>query len=211
MILKINNIEFSFKNQGSDLMSDNDNLGLGHLIIPGPMCKRFAKECGDGLIPHYDREQTDDVRGLSEHECYNSDTQIVLMNYLFNKKRKYKLEYYGLDPFWICHDSFHAQHDVYGGEVQGIRSGIELERLFQGAERAKELKIGMTADTLIKLQANWKLRWRMWEGDRTTPFKMWEFYKYLRNDEEREIAEWYSDNPSVYKTPTSRQTTLYPL
>jgi hypothetical protein len=198
MKVQIENIEFNFKQCGSDLLRDEDNLGIAHLIMPGKMADRFARE-NDGLIPHYDEEETRDARG-SEHECYNSDTQIVLMHWLFKKRRKYKIDYYGLDPFWICHDSFHAKHDVWGMEVQNVYSRLELERLLQGAERAKKLGVGMTADTLIKLQTRWKSRWTFWEGNKYIHFNMTEFYKYM-DDEQREIAEFWESDPQSYQSP----------
>lgn len=201
MKLQINNIEFNFRQAGSDLLSDQENLGIGHLIMPGRMAQRFRKECGwsEGQIPHYGRYETEDAG--SDHECYNTDTQIVLMNWLFDKRRKYKIDYYGIDPFWICHDSFHAQNDVYCNEVGYITSWIERERLLQGAERAKELGIGMLADTVLKLQRDWQGRWKHFE-DRSsiTPLDIEAFYPYLRDDTEREIAEFWAECPEIYQT-----------
>ncbi len=202
MLLQINNIEFNFKQCGSDLINDQENLGIGHLIMPGNMAKRFAKECAcndQPQIPYYEIDETQYAG--SDHECYNSDTQIVLMNWLFDKKRKYKIDYYGIYPFWICHDSFHAQNDVWSYQVSGINSWIERQRLLQGAERAKELGIGMLADTLLKLDTNWISRWKWTESNSLEPLKISEFYKYLRNDSEKEIYDFYEGSPDEYKTP----------
>lgn len=190
MKIAIDNITYNFIQQGSDHMLDEENLGLAHLIIPGPICKRFVKEVGlktDGgkpLIPHYDEYDMENLHLGSEHECFNADTQIVLMDYLFAKRRKYKLDYYGLDPYWLFHDSFHAKNDVYNGEMGQVDSSLEYERLLQGAEFAKSKGFEMQPETVAKLDANWKSRWKYRESSNMTSFKYEDFNKFM--DEEKQ-------------------------
>lgn len=201
MKVQINNITFNYKFAGSDALPDQDNLGIGHLIIPGTMSWRFAKEEGGGIIPHYGTEESKDaVSTRSDHECYNSDTQIVLMHWLFKKQRKYNLDYYGLDAFWLFHDSLHAKHDVWGGEVQGIWSSVEKERLISGAQYAYKNGVCITADTLIKLELDWTRRWRRARESSPESFNPEEFLKYM-NSLEREKAEYYLCDPEMYRTP----------
>lgn len=198
MQVQIDNIIYNFINQSSDHLQDSENLGLAHLIIPGPMCKRFAKEVGhqtpEGkpLIAHYDSHDMQDISLGSDHECYNSDTQIVLMSYLFGKRRKYELDYYGLDPFWLFHDSFHAKNDVWGGEVQGIWSGLEYERLLQGAEFAKSKGVLMLPETIAKLSEAWVSRWKWNQIGSIHPFKERDFYKFL-SEEDIDQLDFYLD------------------
>lgn len=188
MKVQINNIEFDFHYQGSHHVDDEDNLGIAHLLIPGPMSVRFARECGeDGMLPHYARED-EKVNKESSHDCYNTDTQIVLMHYLFKKQRKYKLEYCGLDPFWLFHDSLHAQNDVYGNEVNNIRSHIERDRLLAGAEFAASKGVHILADTVMKIQDAWHSRWSFWERSSMAQLKGWEFQRFM-TPEQVEVFE----------------------
>lgn len=199
MKVQINNIEFRFFNQGSDLLPDKDNLGLAHLTIPGRMTDRFRRECGlTELInnrqiyrmPHYDICDTQNMLKSSEHDCYNSDTQIVLMHWLFNKRRKYRLDYHGLDAFWLFHDSLHAENDVYSFEVDNIRSGLELQRLMEGAEYAYQNGVRITGETLAKLYANWRSRWYFREGERMAKLNVRDFFKYT-SKRQANIADRY--------------------
>lgn len=193
MKIQINNIEFNYWNQGSDLMSDKENIGLAHLTIPGNMSKRFAHECGikdDGrfIIPHYDYDDMKNhVEFGSDHDCYNSDTQIVLMHWLFQKQKRYKIDYSGLDPFWLFHDSFHAENDVYSNEVNNIYSYIEYQRLLEGAEFAFSKGFEMQPETLAKLNATWSSRWKFREGKNFTPFKYWDFNKFMDKEKQDEL------------------------
>ena len=188
MKVEVENITFNFKKTGSDLLPDEENLGISYLFIPGTMLLRFKNEFYG--IPHYDEEEEKDAKDQSIHQCYNTDTQIVLMSYLFDKKRKYKLDYHGMDPFWICHDHFHAKNDVYGGEVNGINSYTEKQRLLQGAEYAKEKGIYISVDTVMKLDRMWRGRWQIFEGDRMEKLRGWEFAPYMKK-KEKEILEMY--------------------
>ncbi len=180
-------------------MPDEENLGLAHLLIPGAMATRFAKECGPQhdsgryLLPRYsDLEEMDGVSKHSSHECYNADTQIVLMNWLFAKRRKYKLEYQGLDPFWLFHDSFHAENDVYSNEVNNIYSYVERTRLLEGAEFAQSKGVFMLPETVAKLDANWRNRWKFREQNTMTPLQVHEFYQFM-TPEDQEQCDFYID------------------
>lgn len=190
MKIQINNIRYNFIKQGSDHLPDDENLGLAHLIIPGSMADRFRRECGHDRIcvpdgrsvypfPHYDEYDMQDVSSRSEHNCFNADTQIVLMNWLFEKKRTYHLDYYGLDPYWLFHDACHAESDVMGYAVWGINSYTEWTRLLEGAEFAKKHNISMKAETLILLENAWRARWKYQEGSRMTEFKPTELTKFM--------------------------------
>ena len=197
MLLQTNNITWRFNYQGSDLLSDEDNLGIAHLIMPGNMAWRFSKECGwnDNVIPHYDLEDMDQISKGSDHECYNSDTQIVLMHWLFNKRRKYTLDYNGLDPFWIFHDSLHAQNDVSEYQVGGIYSTIEKQRHLDGAEYAKQNGVYIKADTVLKLEETWARRWRMREGNSFIRLDREEFRPFIHENELSLVFEdeYYED------------------
>lgn len=99
MRFRTENIEWNFTKGGNDHMSDEETLGMAYLWIDTGMLKRFKREAGLKdeatnrlLIPHYDLEQTIDATE-SNHQCYNSDTQIVLMHWLRKKQRRYKLSY----------------------------------------------------------------------------------------------------------------------
>jgi len=191
MRIQINNIEFNYWNGGSDHLCDEQNIGLAHLTMLGTMAKRFAKECGyDGCIPHYEKEDMSNVTANSDHDCYNPDTQIVLMHWLFDKKRNYKLDYQGLDPFWLFHDSFHAENDVYSYQVNNIYSNIEYYRLLEGAEFAFSKGFEMQPETVAKLDANWKRRWRGREGSNMTSFKYEDFNKFM-DEEKQEQTEMF--------------------
>ena len=186
MILQIENITWNVH-----LLNyyDEEFLGSSYLGIPENMMKRFIKECGtDKVPPHYD---IDDEVGLNSkygHECYNTDTQIVLMNWLHNKQRKYQLHYRTNDAFWICHDHFHSKNDVFSFEVSGIDSYIENERLCQGADLYKKLGHSMLASTLIKLQEVWNSRFRFRERENITPLDVTHLLKCL-SDEQLNIYE----------------------
>jgi hypothetical protein len=212
MEVQVNNITFQFRNQGSDLMRDEENLGLGHLLIPGPMGRRFLKECGwdNRVLPHYDSDDMDRLHIGSAHECYNTDTQIVLMNWLFDKRRKYKLEFYGLDPYWLFHDSMHAVRDVHCYEVSGITSWAERERLLEGAEFAARNAVYITADSVIKIAQAWSRRWKFWEGTNSAPFKMADMFPFMA-PAERDIAEYWDacGDIDAYKTNQHERSYAY--
>jgi hypothetical protein len=167
----INNIEWTFSYMSNEMLPDEENVGIADLIMPGKMFDRFAKECG-GMIPYYDREQYLDYKGCSDHACYNSDTQIVLMHHLFKKRRKYKLDYNGLDPYWIFHDSCHAENDVYCDDICCISSDNEMQRLIDGAERAAKHGIYMLPETAFKLREAWDPRWRRGPYGESSPAPM---------------------------------------
>jgi hypothetical protein len=184
MLVTINNIDWRFEYNGNDAVGDEENLGIANLFIPGPMMKRFIKECGnDGIMPHYDREDAASLdsytSGYSSHACWNSDTQIVLMHYLFNKRRRYKLTYEGLDPYWLFHDSRHAINDVYGYEVSGVYSGVEAERLVEGAELAKKSGVYMRPQTACKLLGGWRSRFKSREGSSMQDLTYRDVIKFL--------------------------------
>jgi hypothetical protein len=197
MRIQINNIEYNFIKQGSDYLPDDENLGLAHLLIPGRMADRFRRECGNSTVttpdnqrilypfPHYDGDEMDYVPTNSDHQCHNADTQIVLMNWLFDKKRKYKLTYYGLDPYWLFHDACHAENDVYCNEVSGINSCTEHFRLIEGADYAKKRGISMTGQTLHLLKQNWDRRWRSQERGYTA-LEPWLFLSYMSKKAQRD-------------------------
>lgn len=187
--LTVNNITFNYVHHGSDILNDAENLGIGHMLIDRRMLKRFIKACDlDKLIPHYDQYETADALGASTHDCWNSDTQIVLMHWLFEKKRRYTLDYYGLDPYWVYHDARHAVKDVYGFEVYGINSYVEYSRLIDGAEFAQHNGVYMSTDTLVKLNKAWYGRWRFLEGSRMQKFEYQDFKPYMEL-EDFEFAE----------------------
>lgn len=195
MWVQIENINYNFVYQSSNVLPDEDNIGLAHLLIPSPMAERFRKECGwkDNeimCIPHYGSEEMESsyIKG-SQHECYNSDTQIVLMHWLHNKRRKYHLEYQGLDPFWLFHDHFHSKHDVSGYEVGGVTSRIEKTRLMQGAEYAFENGIYIKPETVAKLDGAWNSRWKLWEGNGMTALDTHEFYQFMEPEDVDEVEE----------------------
>lgn len=119
----------------------------------------------------------------SEHDCYNSDTQIVFMNHFFNMKRKYQVPYRGMDVYWLFHDSRHAICDVYGNEIDGIYSYTEHERLIQGAELAKMYGYSMNGLTLLNLELQWKSRWIFSEKSSMQKFDSNYFYKMLSDQE----------------------------
>jgi hypothetical protein len=192
MQITTDNITWNFVKKGNDLMSDEETLGLSYLYIPGPMLKRFKRECGHKdstinrlLLPHYsiDDVYNQQVDAQSGHSCYNSDTQIVLMHYLRNKRRKYKLDYEGLDPFWIFHDMRHAKHDVWGDEVQGIWSDLEYERLLEGAEFAITKGIHISADSVYKLLDCWAARWKFREGQNYKRLSLRDFQPVMLPEE----------------------------
>lgn len=202
----VGNIEYEYIHGATGIVSEQEELGLSYITIPGAMSDRFRKECGfkDEVVnrlifPHYDRDQMFDVPRGSDHECYNSDTQIVLMHWLMNKNRKYKLKYFGLDPFWLFHDSFHAKNDVWGFEVQGIWSNVEWERLLEGAEYALKNGISISAETVAKLDAAWDNRWRRFENGNHQRFNYEEFNKFLKRSDVDHLAwmvetGYYSQN-----------------
>lgn len=200
-VIQIQNITYNFYKSGNDAMDDTSNLGLASVHIPQLITKRFAKECGwnDGVIPHYDEDETNDAKSISLHDCYNADTQIVLMNWLFDKKRKYKLDYYGMDPFWLFHDALHAQNDVHSYEVCCINSYVEKQRLLDGAEYAFKNGITMTADTIIKIGRDWRSRWRSQEQNSMEKIEISEFYKFI-DQHEIEIAEFWESDPEGYQS-----------
>jgi hypothetical protein len=186
------NITWNFKKGGNDMMSDEETLGLSYLYIPEGMVNRFKRECGHKdellnrlLLPHYDIDYVDIhiYARDSTHECYNSDTQIVLMSWLLNKKRKYVLDYQGLDPYWIFHDTRHTLNDVYSWEVSGITSHTEHYRLFEGAEYALKHGIHISADTVYKLSEAWIERWRIREWDNYTKLNPYEFKPFMLPEE----------------------------
>lgn len=192
MLIQINNIEYNFIEESTCLVPEEEELGLAYLTIPGTMCNRFKKECGYlGKIPHYDEYETADIIKGSDHDCYNADTQIVLMHWLFQKQRKYKLEYRGLDPYWLFHDSFHAENDVYGMEVTGINSRIEHERLLEGAEFAKSKGVFIKPETAAKLIENWKNRWKFHERENFAVLKASEFIPFFQDSMDAEQFEIY--------------------
>jgi hypothetical protein len=166
---------------------------MGYIGIPGGMLNRFIKECawnpGDKVPPHEDPYLADDYKGYSTHsihECYNTDTQIVLMNWLYDKRRKYKLEYRGDDPFWIFHDHQHSQHDVYGYEVNGIYSYIEQQRLLQGADMAKDFGYFIKPKTAAEIVMAWRDRFHFAERDSMTVMTEKDFYPLLQDNSARE-------------------------
>lgn len=201
MKVQINNIEFTFHKQSSDRVTEDEDLGLSKLFIPGPMSERFRKETGsfeDGLylFPHYDRYETKDNICGSGHDCYNADTQIVLMNWLFDKKRSYKLEYEGLDPYWLFHDSRHALNDVYNYEVRDIYSYVESERLIEGADFAKTHGISMSGFTLWKLEKFWEGRWRYREPRTMSKLGVNDLFSYLTDVEKKKFDFYQEIEPS---------------
>ena len=95
MLITVQNITWDFNPLR---FYDDDYLGMSYIGIPGGMLNRFIKECawdpGVKVPPHEDPYFAEDYKGYgthSVHECSNTDTQIVLMNWLYDKRRKYKL------------------------------------------------------------------------------------------------------------------------
>lgn len=164
MIVQVNNIEFNFS-FAQHLIEPNDDRGSIFnldIFIEPKMLKRFINECSwndHKCLPHYDRNDMEHVDLVTGHHCYVPDTEIVLMNWLFAKKRKYKFDFKALDPYWLFHDSFHAQNDVYSSEVCPINSYIEYCRLIQGAEFAQSKGFSIMPHTVIDLMKTWDKRW----------------------------------------------------
>lgn len=190
MLIQIQNITWDFNPLR---FYDDESLGLAYVGIPGGMLKRFINECkwNEARVPpHYDPYDEEDLKGYgthSIHECYNTDTQIVLMNWLYNKRRKYTLEYRGSDPFWIFHDHQHSQYDVWGGvEVGGIYSCIEKERLLQGAEMAKDHGFFIQPKTAAEIVEAWTDRFKFRERDSMTMMTERDFYPLLQDNKARE-------------------------
>lgn len=176
MKIKIDNIEWDY----SENRSFEDVLGYGSVGIPATMLKRFALECGweetsSGLLvpPHFDPFEFTDNGGKNNpmignaqsiHECHNADTQIVLMNWLRDKRYSYKLDYNCPDAYWIFHDNQHSKHDVHGCEVLGITAWVEKQRLLEGLEMANKFGIGIKDKTLFDLINEFPKRFRSDEG-----------------------------------------------
>lgn len=162
MKIEIENITWNVKKL-NEYDKWDEFLGMSHLGIPENMLKRFIKECAwegySGIIPHYDSLDMLNV-DISDHDCINTDTQIVLMNWLHDKRRKYKLDYRTDDPFWIFHDHKHSQNDVYRFQVSGITSTTEYTRLMEGAEMAMHYGTLIKPQTVIDLLNAWHFRFR---------------------------------------------------
>jgi hypothetical protein len=159
MEIRIENITWNFQPLSK---WDEERLGLAYVGIPENMMKRFIKECrwkeDLKVPPHYYEEDLETLDG--NHECYNSDTQIVLMNWLHDKKRNYKLDYRGSDPFWVYHDHCHSQGDVYNYEVGSIYASTEHYRIIEGGEMAKHYGIYIQPQTIVDIIGAWDNRFR---------------------------------------------------
>jgi len=174
MLITIQNITWNY----SELSQyDEEHLGLSYVGIPDNMLKRFIKECAwDSDLkvpPHYYEEDLESMTG--GHECYNADTQIVLMNWLNDKRRKYNLDYRGSDPYWVFHDSCHSKSDVYGYEMSPVNADLEHCRLFEGAEMAKHNGIYIKPKTVIEIEEIWDHRF----GNQSQKFNGNEMVPYM--------------------------------
>lgn len=191
MLITVQNITWNYSEPG---YYDEDVLGMSYMGIPPSMLKRFIKECGfeEGVPPHYDPYDKEDLKAQikegSEHECYNADTQIVLMNWLHDKRRKYNLDYRGVDPFWIFHDHCHSQRDVYGYEVSGIYSYIELQRLLEGAEMSKHNGIWVKPETVNGILNAWKPRFHYQEQSNICPISESDFSPLMREEDQEMLS-----------------------
>ena len=187
MEIKIQNITWNFQPY-SHWDEFQNTLGMSYVGIPFPMLKRFIKECGWNdhvkVPPHYFQEDRENLYYGNEHDCYNTDTQIVLMNWLHDKRRNYKLEYRGEDPFWIYHDHCHSQGDVYGYEVSQIYASTEHYRLIEGAEMAKHYGIFIKPKTIVGIINEWDNRFR----NESVKIRLHEFESYMK-EEDYEHAE----------------------
>jgi hypothetical protein len=194
MEIKIENITWSFKSLNH---YDEKSLGLSYVGIPFNMLKRFIKEtCWDKDLkvpPHYYEEDLDLLHSGCEHDCYNTDTQIVLMNWLHDKKRQYRLDYRGEDPFWIFHDFCHSQGDVYSYEVSGINSWVEHYRILEGAEMAKHDGIYMKPETAIGIYNAWTNRFNFREGSNMTVMHFSELESCMKDSESLELLHFLNE------------------
>lgn len=194
--IKIQNITWNFDKVSEDFLQ----LGIGYanMGIPQNMLKRFIRECGweayrswndKKAVPHYDDYMTEDAleqaKQDSEHECYNSDTQIVLMKWLHNKRRNYTLSYQGEDPFWLFHDNRHSKWDVYSDEVSNITAHTEYQRILEGVEMARDHGVLIQPKTAVGILNAWQPRfgahahqiserdfWPFFQGEREEEFEM---------------------------------------
>lgn len=183
MKLKIDNITWTFEPYND--YDIDDSLGLAYVGIPPNMLKRFIKECcwddnNKKLPPHYFDGDEEYIIPGDEHECYNSDTQIVLMKWLGEKQRKYELSYRGSDPFWIFHDNRHSRWDVYGYEVGGITSYTEYQRILEGAEMAKHHGIFIQPQTVAGILKDWNSRFNR-EGTSKHSISEFDFKPLMKN------------------------------
>jgi hypothetical protein len=143
---------------------DDERVGSSAIGIEPNMLKRFINECrwSDDLKvpPHYYKEDLENLCIKSTHDCVNPDTHIVLMNWLTNKKRKYKLDYRADDPFWLFHDYCHSQGDVYSYQVNNINAFVEHYRIIEGAEMAKHYGYLIKPATVEGIINEWSGRFR---------------------------------------------------
>ena len=197
MEIIIDNITWDF--QGYTRWDDFDDiLGMAYVGIPFNMMKRFIKECQYDedlkVPPHYFQEDIDylwcDGDTMGTHDCYNTDTQIVLMNWLHDKQRKYRLEYRGEDPFWIYHDHCHSKGDVHRYEVNNINSHVEHYRIMEGAMMAKHYDIYMQPKTALEVVKAWDGRFRFGEGEGRQYMTASDISSCLKDDEAKEEFEF---------------------
>lgn len=184
MEIKIQNITWNFNRYNQ---WDEDFLGFSYVGIPPNMMKRFIKECkwDDDIRvpPHYFEEDLENLDLGSEHECWNADTQIVLMKWLHDKRRNYQLDYRGGDPFWIFHDHCHSQNDVHGYEVSGIYAYTEYVRILEGAQMAQDHGILIKPETAIEVIKAWQPRF----GSRDQQISERDFYPFFKDEREEEF------------------------
>jgi hypothetical protein len=181
--IKIQNITYNFKDVTE---FDSDWLGYSAIGVPHTMIQRLIKESGFECLPgDSDLKSSDFTKDKDEiFECYNTDTQIILMNWLHEKRRNYVFDYNGTDPFWIYHDHKHSQKDVYSHNINPIDSRTEFERLLDGAEMAQHYKHHITAKTVCEIANEWGPRFSRFESpNRITEFNEYDFTPFMRKSE----------------------------
>jgi hypothetical protein len=181
MKIRVENITYNFGRYNPQF--EDVHLGDANLGIPYNMLKRFIKECGfEGILPHYSSWDMEFIEKDSTHNCVNPDTQIILMHWLHDKRRNYKLDYNGVDPYWIYHDYCHSQGDVYSYEVGHITSWKEHYRLMEGAEMSRHYGHFIKAETLVEINKAWGPRWDYKKGA-ITPFNPFDFKHVMTSKE----------------------------
>lgn len=194
MKVQINNIEFNFSFAHHHIEPNDDRGSIFNLdiFLEPNLLKRFIKECAwnhHKTLPHYDRSDMEDVDLKTGHHCDVPDTEIVLMNWLFTKRRKYKFDFKALDPYWLFHDSFHAQNDVWRNEVVPINSHIEYTRLMQGAEFAQSKGFNIMPHTVIDLMKTWDERWKSDEKE-YKKFHVSDMFRFMDIEDAEEVEIW---------------------